>query len=173
VGAHHGIFAVEALRRSPGARLVAVEPNPIGRRLLLANLEINGLLDRVEIVEAALGARPGRAFLEFSPEGSWGDHTRPDDGASTDGAAVPVVAVADVLRGRTPAMVKLNAEGAEFEVLPAMFAEGIYPPLIVLMTHPEAGSVPDLIELIRKSGYRVTDARVPASGSYFHCVRSG
>lgn len=173
VGAHHGMYAVEVLRRNPGARLVAVEPNPAGCRQLRANLEANGLMDRVEIVEAALGGHSGQAFLEFSSEGSWGDCTIPvPSGAPAGrGLLVPVIAVAEALQSHTPQLVKLNAEGAEFEVLPAMFGEGIFPRYIVLMTHPHVASVPDLIELVRRNGYHVTDADDPPRRARFHCSR--
>jgi hypothetical protein len=84
---------------------------------------------------------------------------------------VPVIAVSEALRGRTPQLVKLNAEGAEFEVLPAMFGEGVFPRYIILMTHPSVGSVSDLIELVRSSGYHVADADSPPRRARFHCSR--
>jgi hypothetical protein len=68
-------------------------------------------------------------------------------------------------------MVKLNAEGAEFEVLPAMLGEGIFPRYIVLMAHPRVASVPDLVELVRQNGYHVTDADAPPRRARFHCWR--
>jgi FkbM family methyltransferase len=166
VGAHHGIYAVEALRRFPAAQLVAVEPNPESCRRLRANLALNGLTGRAEIVEAALAARAGRAFLQRSPEGSWGDHL-----SATDGIEVRTATITELLRGRVPALVKLNAEGAEFEVVPSMFAAEIFPAFIILMAHPDAGALPALLDAIRTAGYDVTPAHHPPRGSYFHCWR--
>ncbi len=70
VGAHHGFYAVEALRRYPGARLFAVEPDRDACRLIGRNLAANHFLERAEIVEAGVGGESGVAVLERSPDGS-------------------------------------------------------------------------------------------------------
>jgi predicted RNA methylase len=71
VGAHHGIYSVAALFHYPGARLIAVEPDPDGVRMLRHNLALNGLLSRTEIVPGAIAAEEGHGLLLRSVEGSW------------------------------------------------------------------------------------------------------
>ncbi|MDQ7827891.1 MAG: FkbM family methyltransferase [Armatimonadota bacterium] len=59
LGAWHGFYTLEALRRYPGARVVAVEPDSWNCALLRRNLAANGLVDRAEVIEAAVGSSEG------------------------------------------------------------------------------------------------------------------
>jgi FkbM family methyltransferase len=55
VGAHIGSFTLEAAQLvGPTGRVIAVEPDPTNRARLVHNLSINGLTDRVTVVEAAM-----------------------------------------------------------------------------------------------------------------------
>jgi len=55
VGAHIGSFTLEAAKLvGPSGRVIAVEPDPTNRSRLVHNLSINGLTDRVTIIEAAM-----------------------------------------------------------------------------------------------------------------------
>ena len=72
IGANIGTTIVPALRSGRFARGVAVEPEPRNQRLLRANLALNDLHDRVEIITAAAGQTPGAAWLELHPTNSGG-----------------------------------------------------------------------------------------------------
>lgn len=169
VGAHHGIYATEVLRRSPGARLIAIEPHPEARAYFERNLRANDLLDRVEYVEAGLGDRGGSAFLAFAVD-SWEHSTVPPlSGESSSGISVPVRSIVEVLGGRHPYLVKLNAEGAEFQVVPDLLANGIRPEWLVLMIHPFSGSTRDLLALVSSSGYHIEAADGRRDSSRVHC----
>ena len=61
VGASRGQFALFALERFPGARIVCFEPLPEARERLL---RVGG--NRTEVHVVALGARPGSARLQVS-----------------------------------------------------------------------------------------------------------
>lgn len=176
VGAHHGIYAVEALRRYPGTHLIAIDPDPQAHKLLLRNLAENALLDRAEIVRAGIGPCSGEAFLETSAEGSWGNRTTPLSDAGEDarraGVTVRMATVSEVLRGRTPYLVKCSAEGAEFDLFPQMFEMGVRPDIVIVLIHPHAGRVDDLLGLFQQNGYSVQDADVPPKHARFHCRRS-
>lgn len=167
IGAHCGIYAVSMLRRHPGATLVAVEPNPASCRRLRLNLRANELDGRATVVQAALGPWSGTTVLEQG-NGSWGDRTHPRS-PQGGGVRVAMRTVTEVLDGRTPVLVKCNAEGAEFEVFPQMFAAGIRPRWVVVMTHADEGPVEELIGRFRQAGYQVEDADRPARGARFHC----
>jgi FkbM family methyltransferase len=168
VGAHHGIYAVEALRRSPGARLIAVEPDPAARAYFERNLAGNAMLDRVEYVEAALGDRSGRGQLLLAEE-SWGHTLAPTSGTGPRTAAVRLATATEVLAGRRPWLMKLNAEGAEFAVVPDLFDHGVFPDWIVLMIHPHAGDVVELTRRIAGSGYEISEMSGP---TLLHCRRT-
>lgn len=171
IGAHSGIYAVEVLRRNPDALLIAVEPNPALCRALERNLRVNGMDERAVVVQTALGPENGSTLLEFRPGGSWGYRTRlrqaPD--AEARGVTVPMATVTDVLQARTPVLAKCNAEGAEYDVFPQMFAAGIRPAFVILMTHLPGSSTGDLLSLFRTNGYEVIDADQPPRGIRFHC----
>jgi FkbM family methyltransferase len=169
-GAHHGIYATEALRRNPGARLLAIEPRPAARAYFERNLSANGMLDRVEYVEAGLGDPNEEGFLSFG-DASWYDSTVPDLAGARSSAGVPVriVSLADILAGRRPSLVKLNAEGAEFYVIPELFERGIFPEWLVLMVHLDRGSGAELIGLVEQNGYEVVAADGQADSSRVHC----
>jgi FkbM family methyltransferase len=169
VGAHHGIHATEILRRSPGARLIAIEPNPEARAYFERNLRANGMLDRVEYVQAGLSNRTGDGFLAFATD-SWEHSTVPpmtEDGGV--GLAVPLRSAVEVLDGRHPYLVKLNAEGAEFEVVPDLFEHGIRPEWIILMIHPDSGSTSALRDLVSKAGYEIEAADGRRDSTRLHC----
>ncbi len=176
VGAHHGIYAMEALRRYPQCDLIAIEPDPAACRKIEASARLNHCLSRIEIVRAGLADAEGPGWLESDPEGSWASHTRPADWVPTSPqpsrhSHVPVElnTLNAMLRGRPPVIVKCNAEGAEFALIPQLIALGLRPQVIVLMVHPDAGSPEGLVTLLTSAGYDVSDADRPPRGYRLHC----
>ena len=74
VGANIGIVCVSAVHRGLATRAIAIEPVPQNYRLLVANIHLNGLADRIEHHGLALGARTDEMLsFELSPDNS-GDH---------------------------------------------------------------------------------------------------
>jgi FkbM family methyltransferase len=67
VGAHVGTTTVAALRVQGFANAIAIEPNPEMRRLLAANLALNGLEDVTTVLPFALGEHDDRAALLVQP----------------------------------------------------------------------------------------------------------
>lgn len=176
VGAHHGIYAMEALRRYPQCDLVAIEPDPAACRQLEANAQLNNLTSRIEIVRAGLATVDGSGWLELDASGSWASRTHQADPglnaslqSSQSRREVALRTLDTVLGGRAPTIVKCNAEGAEFALIPQLVALGHRPKLIVLMVHPEAGSPRELVSLLAGAGYDVRDADNPPRGYRFHC----
>jgi FkbM family methyltransferase len=112
-GANIGYTSLHYKRCYPKARIVAIEPDPQFLPLLLRNLERNGGGD-IEVVPAA--AWTGNGFANWVMEGK--DGSRLDDGAS--GGQVVTVPTVDLRHYlRTPVdLLKLDIEGAEFDVVP-------------------------------------------------------
>ncbi len=166
VGAHHGFYTVEALRRYPGSCVIAVEPDPRGCKIIQQNLQANGLEGRAEIVEGCLGGEAGQLFLRFDPQASTAHRTVPLNGVQdredVTGTVVPVVPIEDVLRGRWPYLVKCNAQGAEFELFPLLLSKNVYPRVVVLEAHPEYGSIEDLLQAFHSAGYENQMTRLSA-----------
>ncbi|MGH2961512.1 MAG: FkbM family methyltransferase [Solirubrobacterales bacterium] len=136
-GAHIGLHTVLAAR-SVGStgKVIALEPDPVNLRALHANVEANGLADRVEVVEAAASERPGsvrlhldssldvsmRATGSIDPLGGFpngvGDRVQGSDSLHSS-IDVPCVTLDDVVGERFD-VAKIDVEGAEPEVLRGM-----------------------------------------------------
>ncbi len=74
VGANLGTVTIPAAARGHARRVLAVEPDRLNYRTLMANLYLNDLQDRVVAVNAAAGAASGEELtFQVSPDNK-GDH---------------------------------------------------------------------------------------------------
>jgi FkbM family methyltransferase len=102
---------------SQGCDVISVEPAPEARRLLEANLGLNGVT--TEIVTSALGREPGRSVLT-AELGSMNYLVGDAEEAGIGSGSVVEVQVAtldDLLGERTAAGVKVDVEGFELDVV--------------------------------------------------------
>jgi FkbM family methyltransferase len=67
VGANIGTTTVMATRAYGFREVICFEPVPANRELLVQNLSLNGVQDRVRVVPVALSSSPGTANLALSP----------------------------------------------------------------------------------------------------------
>ncbi len=124
VGANAGFYSLLAVDLG-ATRVLAFEPNPATAALLKRSVEGTP----IEFVEAACGAEPGTAELHFSPDPSKqafatinADAQWSDDWSAWGSTSVKRVTLDDecAARGISPDFVKLDAEGAELEVVRGM-----------------------------------------------------
>lgn len=122
-----------------GAEVYAYEPDPVALDVLQANLDLNpALAGRIFVHPLALSDRTGMAFLSASKLGNSMSSLAAGRG---DKAAVPVLDVRRAIReGPFPraAMVKVDIEGGEYAILPALkkhLQERGTPLLLSLHTH--------------------------------------
>jgi FkbM family methyltransferase len=109
-GANVGAASVWFSIRFPEARIIAVEPDPANADLCRRNTKGRN----VEVVQAAIGARPGTVSLQPSDQ-AWGIQT-------VRGGDIPIVTVEGLLHGiADPAFLiaKIDIEGFEAD----LFAE--------------------------------------------------
>jgi len=168
LGAHHGTYAITALMRLAGARIISVEPDPVGVKLLRMHLALNGLEARAEVHDCGVGAAETEALLEQSDEGSWGNKV------TTAPADTPVVPIRlrrleSILQGRRPYLVKSNCEGGEFFAIPQLFALGLRPQFIILLIHADAGDAPGLVRSVKEAGYSLTPVQSSESQPRYVC----
>lgn len=111
IGAWIGPVTLWALRQ--GARVVAIEPDPIARRELRRRVP-----DEVEIWEGAVDVRSGRRALTTNHGLALGKSVSrlADEGE----LQVATWTLAEILGGRAPALVKMDVEGHEIELLPSV-----------------------------------------------------
>ncbi len=152
VGANIGDFTMQAARLCPQGRVVAVEPLSAHVRQIRLHADLNGF-GHVTSVRAALGATDGVADIEVT-----GLTSRPAAGGVA-AERVPQQTLASLLReaGLTHVdLLKLDCEGAEWDILPA--ARDLLPHIaqICMEYHCEREWTPErLAAWLRERGYRV------------------
>jgi FkbM family methyltransferase len=106
VGAHVGFFSICSARL--GARVVAVEPDPVNADRLRRNANLNGF--DIDVIEAAAWSESGR--VELVPGESSKEHVvAPGDGIAS-------VTLDELTRHcPAPTLIKMDVEGAEDRVL--------------------------------------------------------
>jgi FkbM family methyltransferase len=124
VGAHVGFFTL--LLASRASRVLVFEPDERNRRDLARNLALNAV-SNVEVVSAACGSATGEAEFVTDPRsGSAGGLAQSHHGEHAGPIRrVAVTRLDEFLRDRgaaAPDLVKIDAEGAEDDVLVGMGA---------------------------------------------------
>ncbi|MDE2754298.1 MAG: FkbM family methyltransferase [Gemmatimonadota bacterium] len=167
VGANVGAYSFWILSRIGGTgRVVTVEPNPDLTRQLRFNVHVNGVQDRMRVVQAAVGAARGRGLLSLGTRNS-GEGRLAGPGEATDGiptVPVRVVTLADIVEeaglNRIDCL-KVDVEGGEADVL-RPFLRGAPRPLWPRHLVVELGRGPregprsaDLSAWLAARGYRL------------------
>jgi FkbM family methyltransferase len=121
VGAHMGIYALALARwTAPGGRVFAFEPNPETRAALKKHVTLNGLGDRIEVLDQAVSDVSGQAtFFAIGEEGfSRLDARNPDTHDRTSlTVSVTTVDAFCATRALTPDWITLDIEGFEVAAL--------------------------------------------------------
>jgi len=117
VGAHVGVISIYLARTHPDIRIIAYEPMPDNFARLQRNLQSNGVTT-VEAVNMAVTGTGGRVELARA-EGNSGGHSAYTH-ANGNGVGVPSRTLAQVLEAHgveRVALLKIDCEGAEYEIL--------------------------------------------------------
>lgn len=120
-GANLGVFTLYALALG-AAKVHAFEPVAETRALLEANLALNGAGRAVKVHAAALGRSAGAAFMKFNIKGEGSAMLERcsagvNEGVAYSGRRRVSVAALDGLRLGRVDLIKIDAEGAEKEIL--------------------------------------------------------
>ena len=157
LGANVGFYSVIAARLvGPSGRVVAVEPFAASAARVRENARLNGF-ETVDVVEAAVGAAEGRAWLRTDR----GDPVTFRLAADRQSAGVEVaVTTVDALvaAGRPPpTVVKLDVEGAEVAALHGMAATlAAHRPSVLAEVHHDVADFPEAVAAVAGPlGYRV------------------
>jgi FkbM family methyltransferase len=169
VGANIGVYSLLAAGLAgPGGHVYACEPHAATLADLLTNVGLNGFTDRVSVLSCALGEAPGTVPFDYrSLEGAsalsqlgGGDFVP----AATELKAV--MSIDALIAGgtlRPPALVKIDVDGGELDVLRGMRE---------LLTGPDAPRsvqveihASAIAELLADAGYRLVDRHVSAGAA--------
>ena len=175
LGANVGFYTVLCARLvGPTGRVVAVEPFPASAQAVRHNARLNGF-ETVEVVEAAVGAAPGRGWLSTER----GDPVtfRLADGPGGPGVDVAVTSVDALVAARRPPpdVVKVDVEGAEVAALHGMARTlARHRPAVLVEVHHAVSDFPDaLAKVATPLGYRVSvlgGGGVPRGGARAHVL---
>lgn len=129
LGANIGLSCLTWAKRFPNAHITAFEPHPLHCEIAEKQLEINGLRDRITIVNAAAGTSDGTAKLSSEGVNSSLLHS------SEDGVEVAVVDVFHRLAGQPVGLLNIGIEGYEYEILADRRFADLCPKAIVMEWH--------------------------------------
>jgi FkbM family methyltransferase len=146
-GANIGMFSVLAHSLFPDVPLVCYEPDKANLRQLKQNMAANGIA--AKIVPKALWSKETTLFYHAG-ESYTGYVDEHPPGESIE------CAMAQVQNG---CWLKLDIEGAEYEVLPEILSRGVRPAFISMEIHFNDQKGGGLMELLAKSGYKLRNPR--------------
>lgn len=146
LGANAGVWTVLA-GAGIGARCIAVEPIPETFRKLEQQIALNGMGDRVQAVQAGVGAEDG-ALRFTSGLDAANKVIVAGDPASRDSILVEVTTLDRLCEASTPRLVKIDVEGWELEVIRGAARTLDNPQLIALV-----------IETFRPHNYKMEKLR--------------
>lgn len=159
IGGHIGGFSI--LVGKMANKVVAYEPIKENVELFKHNIEINGLEDRVKVLQVGVG-KDDRSATIYLPNGdnpNTGKGTVADyDIANSDARVIQIWNINDVLNGHRVnfTYLKLDCEGSEYEILPAIDYDR-FPKLkyITMEFHESLEKGMELKTLLESKGYAV------------------
>ena len=120
IGAHFGIFSLAALYfGGSGARALAVDPSPRALKMLKRQAVINGVADRLTIIQAAAGDESGELAMVSAGVNGSDYFLLPQDHTASEFTHVKELCIDELVRmtGLTPTHIKIDVEGFEARVL--------------------------------------------------------
>lgn len=167
-GAHVGVATHYFKHIYPEAQVVAFEPHPRSFKLLQKNVEWNRLEDVLRIQAALIPSHSTAKNLTLytDNEGTWLSSSSIQDRAWNGGQddmkaiTVPTITLANALAnaGQKVDVVKMDIEGAEWDVLMSAKAELKEIKRLILEYHPRrTRHLPDLVDHLEKFGLFLTE----------------
>ena len=114
VGANIGSYTVLASAHC-GANTVSIEPVPETFSHILANISLNGIEQKVDVMNIAVGAVNGLVKMTADLDSTNRIVTNHD--GTRKMIEVPLRTLDDILAGRSPALIKIDVEGYEAAVI--------------------------------------------------------
>lgn len=176
VGANIGFYSVAAAKKLTTGRVLAIEPTVGACERLNHNIKLNGVENKVVVFQGVALDKSRetsvnfvRGMEEYSSVGSLIHHAT--SGQEVESIAVSGASIDDLVRDNrlTPALVKIDTEGAEHLVLQgARQTIENFRPIVIAEFIPrfirEAGGDPEtILEMFRDLGYEIRNPLDPLS----------
>lgn len=152
VGAYLGTFTLRAAQRvGPQGRVIAFEPDRVTHDALVRSIEANGLSGTVDLRQQAVSDSAGPVTLHRHP-------TDPSMNSILPGSPGEIVSVGslrlDQLEGPLPAVVKVDAEGADLAVLQGLGVRmGSVRAVFVELSTTQPEQADAIVELLEGAGF--------------------
>lgn len=143
-GANVGLSALYFKKKYPEAKVIAYEADPEICKILEKNIIDNGITD-VEIINKTIWST--ETLIEFSVEGA--DAGRIDTGSDKKIIKIPTVSLQSIIKDTHFDLVKIDIEGAEFEVIKGSDSLLKYSKFVFVEYHSFSERKQDLGQLIR------------------------
>jgi FkbM family methyltransferase len=174
VGANVGFFTVSGAKKLTTGRLLAAEPTTEAHNRLRENVARNGVAEKVILFKGMVGSVQGQAEIHFVPGlEEYSSMKNPEHFATTNQEiqkeSVPIDTLDHLvnLHGLRPALMKVDAEGAEYSVFqgahevlmkhrPVVFSE-----IWRERTTADGHSGQELVEMFERIDYVVKDPNDP------------
>ena len=157
-GANIGLFALFAHATFPAINLTCYEPDKDNLVQLRRNLEANKIM--AEVIPKALWSKTADLF--FHPGESYSGFVNADPSPYPVSCVLPAVP--------DHCWLKLDIEGAEYEVLPALLNAGCRPKLISMEIHDFSRRGNQLLSLLRAHGYEWNESFQPSDQCVTICA---
>lgn len=141
VGANIGSYTVLASAVC-GARSIAIEPDPGTVQSLKRNVEVNGIGDRVTVIETAVGAEAGAVRFTVGKDTT----NRVTGEADEPTREVKVCTLDDILANKDPLLIKMDVEGYEPQVVGGALATLAKPSLAAVITETTDPTIESCLE---------------------------
>lgn len=177
IGAHFGLFSLATLHYGGlGARAVAVDPSPTAARMMKIQARLNGVVERIEIVQAAVGHQDGWQEMVATGVNGAGYFVPPEDHTGREVCRTRAITLDALVeeQKQTPTHVKIDVEGSEAAVLRggSKLLSSDEPPILLLELHNEiiknhSGDPCETLTLLRQFGYETFSSdMLPLSEDY-------
>lgn len=118
LGAQTGVFALSLMVRNPSLQGICVEATGENFDVLNRNINQNGFASRIETLHRAVWGKTGEQLVIHMSNHNSGSHSVVIDGTGRrDGETVETISLKDLVGNERCDLLKLDIEGAEYEVL--------------------------------------------------------
>ncbi len=167
VGAHIGTYAVYAALKAPRARIFALEPNPAVFTYLQKSVAANALESRIVCIEKAVANSSSERLLFLDEGGGVSSSLFKRAGRDlNEGISVPCMTMKELFDAygiERCSILKMNCEGAEYEILGGLTDE-MFSKIdsVLLQWHRVESHQPEELDvLLAQKGFKVSRAPVP------------
>jgi FkbM family methyltransferase len=138
VGAHRGIFGLIGLRTNPDLKVLFIEPSSANREILNLNLKLNHFNTRAEILPFAASNFTGTLSLKRDASSPKIPSMFTLHGEGEVIEQVKVSTLDDLALNFEPQVIKIDAEGSDFDILQgSKKVIGSYEPIFLVESNSE------------------------------------